>query len=205
VGSSPVAGTTEPRRRCRWRSTAPTGRSRHTRAGPARLRQPPPDRQRYRRGPPSGVGPSLFDGRFGLAGKRSAALADLPELPGENLDAEGSNGDLVIQACADDPLVAFHAIRDLARLGRGTVVMRSQLGFGKANSNDSDQGTPRNLTGYKDGTRTIDGADASLMDAHVWVGASARTGCLAVATRWPAGSGCASRRGTATSSTTSRR
>ncbi|MFD2420233.1 iron uptake transporter deferrochelatase/peroxidase subunit [Amycolatopsis pigmentata] len=118
-----------------------------------------------------GVGPSLFDGRFGLAARRPAALADLPHLPPANLDPARSDGDLVIQACADDPLVAFHAIRNLARLGRGTVVMRwSQLGFGKATSNGADQETPRNLMGFKDGTRNISGDDTGLMDQHVWVG-----------------------------------
>ncbi|MEN3305886.1 MAG: deferrochelatase/peroxidase EfeB [Micromonosporaceae bacterium] len=117
-----------------------------------------------------GVGPSLFDDRFGLADRRPAALADLPRLPPERLDASRSNGDLVIQACSDDPLVAFHAIRNLARLGRGTVVMRwSQLGFGKATSNGADQETPRNLMGFKDGTRNIDGSDEALMNQHVWV------------------------------------
>jgi deferrochelatase/peroxidase EfeB len=118
-----------------------------------------------------GVGPSLFDGRFGLAAKRPAALADLPKLPPENLDPARSGGDLAIQACSDDPVVAFHVIRNLARLGRGTVVMRwSQLGFGKATSNGSAQETPRNLMGFKDGTRNIDGTDTQRMDEYVWVG-----------------------------------
>jgi deferrochelatase/peroxidase EfeB len=118
-----------------------------------------------------GVGPSLFDERFGLAARRPAALADLPKLPPENLDPTRTGGDLTIQACSDDPVVAFHAIRNLARLGRGTVVMRwSQLGFGKATSNGADQETPRNLMGFKDGTRNIDGQDTQLMDTHVWVG-----------------------------------
>ena len=142
------------------------------------LAAPPADTGEAYGAPPAnltitfGVGPSLFDGRFGLAARRPAALADLPRLPPENLDPERSNGDLVIQACSDDPLVAFHAIRNLARLGRGTVVMRwSQLGFGKATSNGEDQETPRNLMGFKDGTRNIDGRDASLLDGHVWVGA----------------------------------
>jgi deferrochelatase/peroxidase EfeB len=118
-----------------------------------------------------GVGPSLFDDRFGLASRRPAALADLPKLPPEDLDPARSNGDLVIQACSDDPVVAFHAIRNLARLGRGTVVMRwSQLGFGKATSNGADQETPRNLMGFKDGTRNIDGSDDVLLNQHVWVG-----------------------------------
>ncbi|MGW5354387.1 iron uptake transporter deferrochelatase/peroxidase subunit [Streptomyces sp. NPDC004031] len=118
-----------------------------------------------------GLGPSLFDERFGLAGHRPAALADLPKLPPENLDAERSGGDLAIQACADDPIVAFHVIRNLARIGRGTVVMRwSQLGFGNATGNGGGKETPRNLMGFKDGTRNIAGDDKSLMDGHVWVG-----------------------------------
>ncbi|HEY7174258.1 MAG TPA: iron uptake transporter deferrochelatase/peroxidase subunit, partial [Micromonosporaceae bacterium] len=118
-----------------------------------------------------GFGSSLFDDRYGLADRRPAALADLPRLPPENLDPSRSGGDLCVQACSDDPVAAFHAIRNLARLGRGTVVMRwSQLGFGKATSNGAAQTTPRNLMGFKDGTRNIDGADRALMDGHVWVG-----------------------------------
>jgi deferrochelatase/peroxidase EfeB len=118
-----------------------------------------------------GFGPSLFDGRFALAGRRPAALADLPRFPRDQLDPNTSNGDLCIQACADDPIVAFHAIRNLARLGRGTVTMRwSQLGFGKATSTSAVQDTPRNLMGFKDGTRNIETADDALMNQHVWVG-----------------------------------
>src|SRR5947209_4102078 len=71
-----------------------------------------------------GFGPSLFDGRFGLAPRRPAALADLPALPREMLDPARSGGDIGIQACANAPQVAFHAVRNLARLGRGTVVTR---------------------------------------------------------------------------------
>jgi deferrochelatase/peroxidase EfeB len=119
-----------------------------------------------------GFGPSLFDDRFGLADQRPAALADLPHLPPASLDADRSDGDLCIQACSDDPIVAFHAIRNLARIGRGTVVMRwAQLGFGKAIATGGPTGeTPRNLMGFKDGTRNIDTSDAAMMNTHVWVG-----------------------------------
>jgi deferrochelatase/peroxidase EfeB len=118
-----------------------------------------------------GFGPSLFDSRFGLTGRRPAALADLPNFAHDQLDPNSSNGDLCIQACSDDPIVAFHAIRNLARLGRGTVAMRwSQLGFGKATSTSAVQDTPRNLMGFKDGTRNIETADDALMNQHVWVG-----------------------------------
>jgi deferrochelatase/peroxidase EfeB len=68
-----------------------------------------------------GYGPALFDDRFGLAARKPAALADLPPLPNENLDPDYTGGDLCVQACADNPLVAFHAVRNLARIGMGVV------------------------------------------------------------------------------------
>jgi len=118
-----------------------------------------------------GFGPSMFDGRYGLGSRRPAALADLPQLPGDDLDPDLSGGDLVVQACADDPQVAFHAVRNLARLGRGTAAVRwFQLGFGRTSSTSSAQVTPRNLQGFKDGTNNIVAEDAAAMDSFVWVG-----------------------------------
>jgi deferrochelatase/peroxidase EfeB len=116
-----------------------------------------------------GYGPKLFD-HFGLAAKKPRLLAALPPLPNENLDPGYTGGDIAIQACSDDPLVAFHALRDLARLGIGTVVMRwMQIGFGTT-ARTASPSTPRNLLGFKDGTRNIDGTDAALMDKYVWIG-----------------------------------
>lgn len=117
-----------------------------------------------------GLGTSLFDGRFGLAGKRPAALADLPPFAGDELQPERSGGDLCVQACANDPQVAFHAVRNLARIGRGAAVMRwSQLGFGRTSSTSVSQATPRNLMGSKDGTNNIRAEDIDAMTRHVWV------------------------------------
>ncbi|WP_328581797.1 iron uptake transporter deferrochelatase/peroxidase subunit [Streptomyces sp. NBC_00370] len=118
-----------------------------------------------------GFGPGLFaKGRFGLEGQRPAALADLPKFPGDNLDPARSGGDLCVQACADDPQVAVHAIRNLARIGFGKVAIRwSQLGFGKTSSTTPDAQTPRNLFGFKDGTVNISGTDTKTLDDHVWV------------------------------------
>jgi deferrochelatase/peroxidase EfeB len=117
-----------------------------------------------------GFGPSLFD-RFGLAGRRPEALVDLPAFPGDNLDRARSGGDLCVQACADDPQVAVHAIRNLARIGFGKVAVRwSQLGFGKTSSTTPDAQTPRNLMGFKDGTRNIAGTETDRLDRFVWVG-----------------------------------
>ncbi len=119
-----------------------------------------------------GFGPSFFDDRFGLAAKRPAALAPLPDLPGDGIDLTRSGGDICVQACANDPQVAFHAIRNLARLARGTAVMRwSQLGFGRTSTTSNSQATPRNLMGFKDGTRNIKLEDNADLDNFVWVGA----------------------------------
>ena len=117
-----------------------------------------------------GFGPTLFDDRFGLRAKRPAALADIPPLPGDTLDPARSGGDLCVQACADDPTVAFHAIRNFARLARGTAVLRwSQLGFGRTSSTSDSQQTERNLMGFKDGTNNIKGEDGAALDDFVWV------------------------------------
>jgi deferrochelatase/peroxidase EfeB len=122
----------------------------------------------------AGFGPTLFtkDGedRFGIAARRPPALIDLPVFAGDDLDPARSGGDLCVQACADDPQVAVHAVRNLARIGFGKVTVRwSQLGFGKTSSTTPDAQTPRNLMGFKDGTRNISGADAAALDEHVWV------------------------------------
>ncbi|MFE3161925.1 iron uptake transporter deferrochelatase/peroxidase subunit [Streptomyces sp. NPDC059224] len=117
-----------------------------------------------------GFGPSFFE-RFGLKDSRPAALVDLPQFPGDNFDSARTGGDLCVQACADDPQVAVHAIRNLARIGFGKVAIRwSQLGFGKTSSTTPDAQTPRNLMGFKDGTRNIAGTETDRLKKFVWVG-----------------------------------
>lgn len=120
-----------------------------------------------------GFGPTLFTDatgtdRFGLADRRPAALADLPLFPGDTLDPARTGGDLCIQACANDPQVAVHAIRNLARIAFGTAVVRwSQLGFGRTSSTSTEQETPRNLFGFKDGTANVKAEDEDVATA-VW-------------------------------------
>jgi deferrochelatase/peroxidase EfeB len=122
-----------------------------------------------------GFGPSLFrdpDGkdRFGLAARFPEALRPLPHFPGDELEPERSGGDVAIQACANDPQVAVHAVRNLARTAFGVASVRwSQLGFGRTSSTSRAQATPRNLMGFKDGTNNLKAEDADLLDEHVWV------------------------------------
>ena len=119
-----------------------------------------------------GLGKGLFvkDGtdRYGLVAGRPPALVDLPSFNGEELIEERTGGDLSVQACADDPQVAFHAVRQLARLASGTAQLRwTQPGF---IANAGAEQAPRNLMGFKDGTGNASVVDAAAMDQFVWVG-----------------------------------
>ncbi len=124
-----------------------------------------------------GFGPTLFrdtDGRdrFGLADRQPAALRRLPHFPGDALRPGRSDGDLCVQACADDPQVAVHAIRNLSRIAFGSAAMRwAQLGFGRTSSTSTAQQTPRNLFGFKDGTANLKAEEPREVAEHVWVGA----------------------------------
>ena len=122
-----------------------------------------------------GFGPTLFrdgDGkdRFGLATRQPAALKRLPHFPADNLAPARSDGDLCVQACADDPQVAVHAIRNLSRIAFGTAALRwAQLGFGRTSSTSTSQATPRNLFGFKDGTANLKAEESKALEEHVWV------------------------------------
>lgn len=125
-----------------------------------------------------GFGPTLFsteDGedRFGIAAQRPELLTRLPRFSGDSLRPELGGGDLCIQACADDPQVAVHAIRNLSRIAFGRASIRwSQLGFGRTSSTSTSQLTPRNLFGFKDGTANVKSEDTKLVDDQVFVGST---------------------------------
>ncbi|MFI2753506.1 iron uptake transporter deferrochelatase/peroxidase subunit [Cellulomonas sp. P22] len=128
-----------------------------------------------------GFGRSLFVGtpapdgtpgvdRFGLADRLPAALVELPHFPQDVLEDARCGGDLVVQACADDPQVAVHAIRNLSRAAFGTATIRwSQLGYGRTSSTSTAQTTPRNLFGFKDGTANVKAEEPDALAEHVWV------------------------------------
>ena len=112
-----------------------------------------------------GAGVFVKDGkdRFGLAARRPAGLVDLPRFNGDQLIPAKSGGDLSVQACADDPQVVFHAVRQLARLAYGKAAIRwVQTGFVPGFPKHE---TPRNLMGFKDGTGNPSAADPRAMAA----------------------------------------
>ena len=91
--------------------------------------------------------------KLGLEKKCPKLFRDLPAFPKEQLREQYTGGDIVIQACADDEQVAFHAIRNLIRKGRNKVTMKwSQSGFAAIGDRME---TPRNLFGFKDGTANV--------------------------------------------------
>ncbi|MFA9492885.1 iron uptake transporter deferrochelatase/peroxidase subunit [Streptococcus sp. E17BB] len=88
--------------------------------------------------------------KLGWTHKIPSVFKEFPPFPGEQLEERYTGGDIMIQACADDEQVAFHAVRNLIRKARGSVTMKwSQSGF-TAIGNGKE--TPRNLFGFKDGT-----------------------------------------------------
>ena len=119
-----------------------------------------------------GFGAGLFEkegkDRYGLAKHRPEALIDLPRFAGDELASERTDGDLSIQACADDAQVAFHAVRQLVRLADDLAQVRwAQTGF---MPNFGTGRTPRNLMGFRDGTNNPSIGDAAAMEKFVWVG-----------------------------------
>lgn len=131
--------------------------------------------------PPSGLtltvgfGRSLFVDaqgrpRFGLDGKLPDRLTDMPSFSGDRLDDAISDGDIAIQACANDPQIAVHAVRNLVRIAFGRASVRySQMGFGRTSSTSSAQVTARNLFGFKDGTANIKVEEKKTVEEFVWV------------------------------------
>jgi deferrochelatase/peroxidase EfeB len=116
-----------------------------------------------------GLGPKVFTEAYGLAQRKPSRLRELHPLPSDAFIPGLTGGDLSLQACADDPQVAYHAIRDLARIAKETGTAQTRwtvMGFGRASAGKG-QATPRNLLGFKDGTRNIK-EDADF-EKFVWI------------------------------------
>lgn len=121
-----------------------------------------------------GFGRSFFRDQLGLAGKLPAEFTEMPTMTNDLLNRDFSEGDLCIQACANDPQVASHAIRNLTRMAVPTAVLRwSQIGFGRAGATGAGESTPRNLFGQKDGTANIRADEDGELAEHVWIPADA--------------------------------
>lgn len=109
-----------------------------------------------------GLGP----GAFAAAGV-SPPVRALPPFGIDRLDSRWSEGDLLLQICADDPVPVSHAVRVLTKNVRSMAKIRwVQRGFRTSRGSVQQGTTMRNLMGQVDGTvnpdPTVD------FDALVW-------------------------------------
>lgn len=113
-----------------------------------------------------GFGPAFFD-KVGLADQRPPSLEPLPSFSIDRLQDRWNGGDVLIQICADDPIVVSHAQRMLWKDARSFVTARwLQRGFLSARGSAEPGTTGRNLMGQVDGT--INPRTPEQFDAMVW-------------------------------------
>ena len=115
-----------------------------------------------------GVGSTLFDDRYGLAGLRPKTLTPMKPFPNDDLDPAQSGGDLILQLTAGHADVVAHALRDIAKNTRGGMQINWRIdGF---SSPARPSGTvPRNMLGFMDGIANPSVTSRPQMDSLVWV------------------------------------
>ena len=116
------------------------------------------------------VGASLFDDRYGLAGRKPRALVEMPFLANDRLDPARSHGDLLLTVTSAHEDVNLFALRQLQRATRGTMTLHWMLdGYNRRTAARPGEAGKRNLMGFVDGTANPDPGDGDLMDRLVWV------------------------------------
>lgn len=124
-----------------------------------------------------GLGPGLFDERFGLAPRRPAALAPLPPFQGDALKPACSGGDLCLQVCAEGPALAAAATRELVASVSGGARRRwSVRASMRRRPGEPVSARPRNLLGFKEATGNP--RRGKELERHVWVSRRERTWML---------------------------
>ncbi|RMI43005.1 iron uptake transporter deferrochelatase/peroxidase subunit, partial [Streptomyces triticirhizae] len=125
-----------------------------------------------------GFGHGFFDAT-GLTALRPEALRPLPAFSQDALDEARSNGDLWVQIGADDPLVAFEALRAVRRAAEGTARVRWRMaGFHRSPGATARPMTGRNLMGQVDGTNNPSPDDPDF-ERHVFVPADGEPAWMA--------------------------
>jgi deferrochelatase/peroxidase EfeB len=121
-----------------------------------------------------GFGATLFDDRYGLAGRRPARLRPMRAFPDDDLDPAQTHGDVLLQITANRRDTVVHTLRELLRPVRGAFALRWSIdGFQSADRGPSPHNSRRNLFGFRDGTANPEVGDAALMRRLIWVAGGA--------------------------------
>jgi deferrochelatase/peroxidase EfeB len=116
------------------------------------------------------VGASLFDGRYGLADRRPAALEKMPFLANDRLDPTRSHGDVLVSITSAHEDINLFALRQLHRATRDTMALHWMLGgYNRRTEARPGEAGKRNLMGFIDGTANLDPGDDDVMDRYVWI------------------------------------
>ncbi len=103
------------------------------------------------------------------SGTKPSWLRPLPAFAIDQLDANLSGGDLLIQVASDDPVTVAHASRMLTKDTRSFADARFiQSGFRRAHGSERAGTTMRNLFGQVDGTTNVR-PGTSDFDEVVWI------------------------------------
>lgn len=116
-----------------------------------------------------GFGPHFFT-QLGLTQRQPSGLTELPAFGIDQLKPQFCDGDLLVQVCADDPLVLAHAVRQVTKTTRSFAKPRwVQRGFTQPRVALHGAEVSRNLMGQLDGTVNPVPATPDF-DAVVWAG-----------------------------------
>jgi deferrochelatase/peroxidase EfeB len=114
-----------------------------------------------------GFGSTLFDDRYGIAGRKPSELMAMESFPNDNLDPAQTGGDLLLQICGGSPDTAVHAIRQITNATRDGMQINWRIdGF---RSPPRPAGVPRNHFAFKDGIANPDVLDPSVANRLLWV------------------------------------
>lgn len=125
-----------------------------------------------------GVGATFFEkkgkDRFGLKKiKPDNLIEKMRKFPGDALNDDECGGDLFIKCAAEDPQVAFHALRNMTRIAYGVATTRwTKNGFIRTYSPEGTAHAPRDLFGFRDGTSNPEHGneeDDKLIEECVWI------------------------------------
>lgn len=112
------------------------------------------------------VGATLFDARYGLGARKPAQLVSMKPFRNDALEPGLSQGDLLLQICANHRDTTVHALLDLLAHTNGAMSVRWTID-GQRNP-PRPTGTPRDWFGFKDGTTNTDTASTTQMNQLVW-------------------------------------